>query len=82
VSTVDFRWVKLSVTLGLAMVVTKKLRRYADDCLAWALKENDPSRKYFLVTAARSWATTAAAIEERVAETRGDPVDDLKRKLN
>ena len=64
------------------MVTTKSLRHFAADCLAWALREDDPSQKQNLVTAARSWAATADTIDRCVQSGRGSVVDDLKRKLN
>lgn len=64
------------------MVTTKSLRDFATDCLAWALREDDPSRKQNFVTAARSWAATADAIDRFVEDGRGSVVDDLKQKLN
>jgi hypothetical protein len=64
------------------MVTTKSLRDFATDCLAWALKEDDPSQKEHFVTAARSWAATADAIDRLVHDGRGEAVDDLKQKLN
>jgi hypothetical protein len=64
------------------MVTTKSLRYFASDCLAWALREDDPSKRQNIVTAARSWAATADAIDRYVQEGRGEPVDDLKTKLN
>jgi hypothetical protein len=64
------------------MVTTKTFRHFAADCLARALRENDPSKKQHIVDAARSWAATADAIDRYVREGRGTPVDDLKTKLN
>jgi hypothetical protein len=63
-------------------MVTKSLRFFAADCLAWALREDDPSKRQNIVTAARSWAATADAIDRHVEQGRGEPVDDLKAKLN
>jgi hypothetical protein len=64
------------------MVTTKSLRRFADDCLAWALKQDDPSQKQSLITAALSWKATADVIDKRVKEGRAEVLDDLKTKLN
>jgi hypothetical protein len=63
-------------------VTTKSLRHFADDCLAWALKQNDPSQKQSIVTAARSWKATADAIDRRAKEGRAEVLPDLKTKLN
>ena len=53
---------------GFVVVTTKSLRHFAVDCLAWALKEDEPSRKQMIVTAARSWAATADEIDRRVEQ--------------
>jgi hypothetical protein len=66
-----------------AVVVTSKsLRDFATDCLAWALREDDPSQKQNCVTAAHSWAAAADTIDRFVQDGRGSLVDDLKQKLN
>jgi hypothetical protein len=64
------------------MVTTKSLRRFADDCLAWALKQDDPSQKQSILTAARSWTATADAIDKQVRDGRTEVADDLNTKLN
>ena len=64
------------------MVTTRSLRDFATDCLARALEERDPSQKAHFVTAARSWAATADAIERFVHDGRGEAWDDQRRKLN
>jgi hypothetical protein len=64
------------------MVTTKSLRHFADDCLAAALRQDDPSQKQSMITAALSWKATADAIDSQVKEGRGDIRDDLKTKLN
>jgi hypothetical protein len=64
------------------MVTTKSLREFATDCLAWALREDNPSQKQNFMTASRSWAETADAIDRFVQDGRGEIVDDLKKKLN
>jgi hypothetical protein len=61
------------------MFITKKLQCLANECLAWALKEDDPARKQFLKTAARSWATTADSIDRPEAEGRGKSIE---KRLN
>jgi hypothetical protein len=65
-----------------SLVTTKSLRHFAADCLAWALKQDDPSQKQMIVTAARSWAATADEIDRRVDHGRGEVLPDLKSKLN
>jgi hypothetical protein len=64
------------------MVTTKSLRHFAADCLALALREDDPSQKQNFVTAARSWVATADSIDRFVQDGRGSVVDDLRQKLN
>ena len=63
------------------MVTTKSLRFFAADCLAWALREDNPGNRQSIVTAAGSWAATADAIDRHVEEGRDELVDDLKSKL-
>jgi hypothetical protein len=67
---------------GFVMVTTKSLRHFAADCLAWALKEDDPNKKQMLVTAARSWAVTADEIDRQAELERAAVLPDLKSKLN
>jgi hypothetical protein len=64
------------------MVTTESLRRFADICLAWALKQDDASQKQSIITAALSWKATADAIDRRVKEGRAEVLNDLKAKLN
>jgi hypothetical protein len=64
------------------MVTTKSLRTFAEDCFSWALKQDDPSQKQSIITAALSWKETADAIDKQVKEGRADVLDDLKAKLN
>ena len=64
------------------MVTTKSLRDFAGDCLAWALKEDDPGKKAHFVSAARSWTATADVIDRLVCDGSGEVVDNLKQKLN
>jgi len=64
------------------MVTTKSLRHFAEDCLALALRQNNPSHKQSIITAALSWKATADAIDKQVKEGRAEVVDDLKTKLN
>jgi hypothetical protein len=64
------------------MVTTRSLRYFAADCLAGALKQDDPSQKQTIVTAARAWAPTADAIDRRAEQARAEVLPDLKSKLN
>ena len=64
------------------MVTTKSLRDFAVDCLADALKADDPSQRQTIVDVARTWAKTADVIDKHVLETQGGALPDLKRKLN
>jgi hypothetical protein len=64
------------------MATTKNLRRFADDCLSWALRHDDPSRKQSIITAALSWKATADAIDSHPKEGRAEVPDDLKAKLS
>jgi hypothetical protein len=67
---------------GAVMVTTKSLRHFADDCLARASKQDDPSQKQSIITAALSWKATADTIDSQVKEGRAEVLDDLKTKLN
>jgi hypothetical protein len=64
------------------MVTTKSLREFATDCLALALRQDNPSQKQNFVTVARTWAATADAIDQFVQDGRGEAVRDLKKRLN
>jgi hypothetical protein len=48
------------------VVTTKSLRRFADDCLAWALKQDDPNQRQSIITAALSWNATVDAVDRQV----------------
>ena len=67
---------------GCVMVTTKSLRDFAADCLADALKADDPSQRQMIVDVARTWAMTADVIDKHVLEKRGAVITDLKGKLN
>jgi hypothetical protein len=67
---------------GPAMVTTRCLRDFANDCLVWASHAVDPSQRQMMVDAARTWAQTAEAIERCVETGRGEVLPDLKSKLN
>jgi len=67
------------VSRGVVMITTKSLRHFADDCLAWALKQDDPNQKQSIITQALSWEAAADAIDRRSQQRRGE---DLTTKLN
>jgi hypothetical protein len=64
------------------MITTRSLRYFAADCLAWALKQDDPSQKQTIVTAARAWAATADEIDRRAEQARAEVLPDLMSTLN
>jgi len=64
------------------MVTTKSLRSFAADCLADALKAENPSHREVTVNVARTWAKTADVIDGRVRGGRGEVLPDLRHKLN
>jgi hypothetical protein len=64
------------------MVTTKSLRYFAADCLADALKAEDPSQRDVIVDVARTWAKTAEVIDRLVREGRAEVLPDLRHKLN
>ena len=64
------------------MVTTKSLRSFAADCLADALKAQDPSQRDVIVNVARTWAKTADVIDRHVASGRAEVLPDLRHKLN
>jgi hypothetical protein len=64
------------------MVTTKSLRDFAADCLADAVKAEDPSRRQTIVDVARTWTKTADFIDKHVLEKGGKMLPDLKSKLN
>ena len=64
------------------MVTTKSLRYFAADCLADALKAENPSHREVIVNVARTWAKTADVIDRHVRGGRGGVLPDLRHKLN
>jgi hypothetical protein len=64
------------------MVTTKSLRDFAVDCLAHALKTEDPSQRETIIEVARTSAKTADVIDRHVIEKRAAVLPDLKRELN
>jgi hypothetical protein len=64
------------------MVTTKSLRYFAADCLADALKAENPSQRDVIVNVARTWAKTAEVIDRHVREERREVTPDLRHKLN
>jgi hypothetical protein len=64
------------------MVTTKSMRQFSLDCLHWADQAPNPSDRQMIVSVARTWLQTAAAIDRSVAAGHGEALPDLKRKLN
>jgi hypothetical protein len=64
------------------MVTTKSMRQFPLDCLRWADQTPNPSDRQMIVSVARTWLRTAAAIDRCVAEGRGEALPDLRQKLN
>ena len=64
------------------MVTTKSLRSFAADCLADALKAENPSHREVIVNVARTWAKTADVIDRHVRGGGGEVLPDLRHKLN
>jgi hypothetical protein len=67
---------------GRALVTTKSMRQFSLDCLRWAEQTPNPSDRQMIVSVARTWLQTAAAIDRSVAAGHGEALPDLKRKLN
>jgi hypothetical protein len=67
---------------GWVMVTTKSLRDFAVDCLADALRAEDPSQREMILEVARTWAQTADVIDRHVSDGRAEVLPDLKQKLN
>jgi hypothetical protein len=63
------------------MVTTESMRQFSLDCLRWAHRTPNPSNRQLIVSVARAWLKTAAAIDRLVADG-GEVLPDLKRKLN
>jgi hypothetical protein len=64
------------------MVTTKSMRQFSLDCLHWADRMLNPSDRQMIVSVARTWLETAAAIDRCVAQGHGEVLPDLKRKLD
>ena len=68
--------------VGRAAVTTRSLRQFSLDCLLWAEQTRNPSNRQMIVSVARTWLRTAAAIDRSVAAGHGAALPDLRRKLN
>lgn len=64
------------------MITTRTLRAFAADCLVEASRVGDASRRQMMIDVARSWASTAEAIDRRVRDGRNEVLSDLRHKLN
>ena len=64
------------------MVTPEEMRLFALECLLWAERTNDPSQSNLMVQIARSWMTTASAIEQRVSNGEELACADLRNKLD
>ena len=64
------------------MVTTKSMREFSLDCLRWADQAPNPSDRQMIVSVARTWLRTAAAIDRSVAAGHGEALPDLRRKLD
>ena len=65
-----------------AAVTTRSMRQFSLACLHWAGQTRDPSNRQTIVSVARTWLKTAAAIDRAVATGHGEALPDLRRKLN
>ena len=63
------------------MITTREMRIFSRECLKWAKARDNASDRETIIRVARMWIKTASAIGLRQG-TRGEPVPDLRRKLD
>ena len=64
------------------MVTPDEMRQFALDCLRWAELTDNASHRDLMLSVAKTWMKTAAAIERRVAEGGTLASKDLRNKLD
>jgi hypothetical protein len=65
-----------------AMVTPEEMRLFAADCLRWSHQTDNPSHRDLMIRVARTWVSTAAAIERRLSMGDELALPDLRSKLD
>jgi hypothetical protein len=64
------------------MVTPDEMRLFAAECLHWADQADNPSHRDLMIRVAKTWASTAAAIERRLSMGDELALPDLRSKLD
>jgi len=64
------------------MVTPDEMRRFAAECLRWSDQTNNPSHRDLMIRVAKTWISTAAAIERRLSMGDELALPDLRSKLD
>jgi hypothetical protein len=64
------------------MVTPEEMRQFARDCLRWAELTDNASHRDLMLSVAKTWTSTASAIERRVADGAKLASADLRNKLD
>jgi len=64
------------------MVTTQEMRLFALECLRWSEEADDPGHRDIMVRLAKTWMSTASAIEQRIANGEELAYPDLRSKLD
>jgi hypothetical protein len=64
------------------MVTPDEMRLFALECLRWSEQTDNASHRDLMVRVAKTWISTASAIEQRISDGYELAVPDLRRKLD
>ena len=64
------------------MVTPDEMRLFAVDCLRWSDQTDNASHRDLMIRVAKSWMSTAAAIERRLSMGEELALPDLRSKLD
>jgi hypothetical protein len=64
------------------MVTSQEMRLFALECLRWSEEIGNPSHRDVMVQLAKTWMSTASAIERRIANGEELAHPDLRSKLD
>jgi hypothetical protein len=64
------------------MVTSQEMRLFALECLRWSEETDNPSHRDVMVQLAKTWISTASAIERRITNGEELAHPDLRSKLD
>ena len=64
------------------MVTPQEMRLFAAECLRWSDQTENPSHRDLMIQIAKTWTSTAAAIERRLSMGDELALPDLRSKLD